>query len=289
MKKHLLTSAAMLLGLAALAAPAAADVTVRGYIDKDVDIDVIEVLVKVKAVTITVTRNFTGGQSAAEATGVHDQRTTGNVYRRDCAANVCTTTTSTTDAALATQFPVGPGGLVAVVDASFTGNVGLVLWNQDVGVFSNQANIVTAAVTGGRADFAEAYDAADQRTQNNQSFVTGFLSGQATPTSPATVSASITNSVKGNVGVTMLNQNAGVASNQYNSLTLAFGLDGSSVALAEADLGQWNTNNFTFSVATIRSATISNSIDGNIGVTTVNQNVGNFNNQATKISVSGGL
>jgi hypothetical protein len=142
---------------------------------------------------------------------------------------------------------------------------------------------------GSTAFFAEAQDVAEQRIENNRAFETGFLPANATAASPATFRASLVGSVNDNTGVTFLNQNAGVASNQYNSLTLAFGVEGSNVALAEADLGQWNTGNLTISVNTIRVATIDNSVNNNIGVTAVNQNVGNFNNQATKISISGGL
>jgi hypothetical protein len=277
MKKHLLTTAAMLLGLAALAAPAAADITVTGYYDKDVTITIDETLTKTKTVTITVSRAFTG-ETAAEATGVHNQRVNDTVYRRDCAG--CPTSI---------VLPPGPSTLGANILNSFNDNTGLVLWNQDVGVFSNQANIITAAVNGGSAYFAEAQDAAEQRTENNSAFVTGFVVAPADPSQAPTMSAAISGSVNNNTGVVMLNQNAGVASNQYNSLTLAFGLDGSTVALAEADLGQWNTGNHTFSVNAIRTATITGSINNNTGVTAVNQNAGNFNNQATKISVSGGL
>lgn len=284
MKKHLLTTAAMLLGLAALATPAAADVTVRGFIDKDVDIDVIETVRKTKIVTIDVSQEFLRGQSAAEAVGIHNQRTQGNVYNRDCAG--CTITSDPLHPP--GTGPVGPGGLLATIDSSFMGNTGLVLWNQDVGAFANQANLVTAAVVA-NADFAEAYNAAAQHTENNQSFVFGFVVAPATPGSPATKSALILDSILDNTGVVMVNQNAGVSSNQYNSLVLAFGVNGAAVALAEADLGQWNINNFTFEVNSIRTSTISSSINNNTGITAVNQNSGNFNNQATMISIAGGL
>lgn len=289
MKKHLLSTAAMLLGLAALASPAAADIFVTGYIDKDVTITVLESLEKTKDVTITVSRDFLEGESAAEAVGVHNQRTQGNVYNRDCTG--CTRETDPLNPP-ATAGPVGPGGLEAVIGSlgdvgvgSFNFNTGIVLWNQDVGAFSNQANIVTAAIVR-NADFAEAYDAASQHIVNNEAFDFGFVVAPATPDSELLVSARIENSVNNNTGVTMINQNAGPASNQYNALTLAVGIEGAVVALAEADLGQFNTGNFTLSINSIRTASIENSVNGNTGVTAVNQNVGNFNNQATKISIA---
>lgn len=299
MKRHLLTTAAMLLGLAALAAPAASDVTVTGTVFKDVDIFVFEDVLKFKTVDITVVRDFGVGQSAAEAVGVHNQRINNTIYRRDCDPCDVTTDPVTGEPTGVGDGPLGPGGNHAVIGdpvgvvgvpggPSFTNNTGIVLWNQDVGAFNNQANVVTAAIVGS-ADFAEAFDAVAQHTENNQAFVFGFLGEGPAPGQTPTKSAQIVGSVNDNTGVMFINQNAGVASNQYNSLTLAFGVAGASIALAEAELGQWNINNHTFEINSIRSASITDSVNGNTGVTSVNQNVGNFNNQAFKLSVAGGI
>src|SRR5262249_51527925 len=130
-----------------------------------------------------------------------------------------------------------PSGFVAHLNAlifngSFSDNAGVVMWNQDVGNNVNQANVLTAAVVQ-NAGFAEATNGNAQYITNNSAIVIGFF--------PFGTRQSVINgSVNNNSGVTMLNQNSGFASNQYNSATLAVGIQGAAVALADADLGQWN-------------------------------------------------
>jgi hypothetical protein len=68
-------------------------------------------------------------------------------------------------------------------------------------------------------------------------------------------------------------------------VALAVGF-GSHVALAEADLGQYNAHNTIISFETTHTDTIQDSITGNTGVTTVNQTTGNNNNQGSTISFS---
>jgi hypothetical protein len=271
----------MLLGLAALASPAAADINVIGYVDYDAQYNVHETVSKTKTVDIFVLQNFENGDSAAEATGVHNQRTSGNYQNRDCVG--CQNTQDPNAAIPSGPPPDAPGGILAQITSSFLNNDGLVMWNQDVGTASNQANVITAAVVTVDQAFTEVFTAAAQHTEGNQSRVRGVA-----PTSQ-TNSAVISSSVNNNTGVTMLNQNAGFASNQYNSLGVALATKGATVALSEADLGQWNSFNITIEGGSIRTATIVNSINNNTGVTAVNQNVGNFNNQATMINFAGGV
>lgn len=273
MKKYLLASAAVLLGAAGMAAPSAADVFVTGFTFKFVTIDIDEVIIKDKDVTINViNRRLTGG-TAAEAVGVHNQRTDGNIL---------------TWQAGRTELegePVPPTGLPAYMTAairlSFNDNTGVVMWNQDVGNNTNQANVVTAAVVN-NAFFTEASDSAAQYINGNFIQTLGVF--------PETNRSSTINaSVNNNVGIVFLNQNSGYASNQYNSATLAIGIRGAQVAMAEADLGQWNTGNRTIDIFTERFSTIAGSVNNNSGVTAVNQNAGNYNNQAFKLSFAGGL
>ena len=84
----------------------------------------------------------------------------------------------------------------------------------------------------------------------------------------------------------MVNQNVGNMNNQLNALSLAAGLE-ADFALADAFLGQFNTQNIVSEFQTIRTATITNSVNHNIGVTNVNQVTGNMNNQAAVVSFAG--
>jgi hypothetical protein len=132
------------------------------------------------------------------------------------------------------------------------------------------------------AFYARSTNTAEQRTESNISYVYGFFPN-------LTKQAVIDGSVKGNTGVVMINQNTGFGSNQYNSLTAGLSLgNGAGVALADADLGQFSQANQTFDFNSNRLGQISGSVIGNTGVTAVNQNNGNFNNQATMISFAGG-
>jgi len=152
--------------------------------------------------------------------------------------------------------------------------------NQDVGNFANQSNIVSAALTASTTSVTNAEASVSQA--NERSIATEFEFFQ---TSFLNQSASITNSVNNNNGVVGVNQNAGNINNQTNALALAVG-QGSTVALSEADLGQANTGDVVLDVNTHRADLISGSVNGNNGVTTVNQSVGNFNNQSTTIAFS---
>lgn len=281
MKKQLLASTALALGVA-FAMPALADVTVTGTTILDERIIVRESVVEVKTVTIIVDRTFEG-PSAAQAVSIYNQRNEGNSLRRDIPDAVPTPTGLINP--LTFQCPgCGPAGvttIVASMTGSFTLNEGVTMWNQDSGSNQNQANNVTAAVVA-NAYIGRSVNTAEQRTEGNVSFVWGLLPN-------VTKAATISGSVNNNTGVTFINQNAGFGGNQYNSLTAGLStVNGAVVALADADLGQWNQNNRTYDFNSIRTGTIADSVNRNTGVTAVNQNTGNFNNQATIISFAGG-
>jgi hypothetical protein len=58
------------------------------------------------------------------------------------------------------------------------------------------------------------------------------------------------------------------------------------VALAEADLGQETANNDVIEINSVKLDLILNSVNGNHGITNVNQSAGNMNNQANVVSIS---
>lgn len=97
--------------------------------------------------------------------------------------------------------------------------------------------------------------------------------------------ALIENSINTNSGIVGVNQNAGNNNNQANGVAIAVGF-GSHVALAEADLGQYNAWNILYAFETLHVNTISNSIKGNTGTVTVNQTTGSNNNQGSMIAMS---
>ncbi len=173
-------------------------------------------------------------------------------------------------------IPGGENSLTATLSGSVNDNLGITQVNQDVGYSVNQGNVLSTAVAK-NAFFADANASVQQTNDGNVLY--GWLN-KAT--------ATISKSVNRNVGVTMVNQNTGAMNNQNNTVSLALGKD-ATVALAEADLGQFNTNNTYNEYCPTRSSTITSSINGNTGVTTVNQTSGNMNNQATTISISGAV
>lgn len=258
-KRHLLAST-VLLGAGSVAMPATADVFVFADIFKEKDKFVFEEIDKFKFVDVFVDGDFFFSD-AAEAEALANQR---NEFQ-DVEAHDNFVTTDISD--------------------SVNGNEGVTEVNQDAGNNVNQANIVSVAVDGtfgtdlsdGSAAFAEAQASAEQVNFDNfvfQEFETR--------------DASIVESVNDNVGATLVNQNVGNNNNQLNSLAVA-AADSAWVALSEADLGQFNDDNKSdrFSSGVFRSDTLADSVNGNTGVTAVNQSAGNMNNQATVISVSG--
>jgi hypothetical protein len=89
----------------------------------------------------------------------------------------------------------------------------------------------------------------------------------------------------------MVNQSVGSGVNQLNAVSIAIGRSegGASVALSEADLGQFNTGNVVNDAASHRRGIISNSFNGNQGIALGNQSTGSFNNQGTVISIAGAI
>jgi hypothetical protein len=114
--------------------------------------------------------------------------------------------------------------------------------------------------------------------------------------------ALISDSLNNNSGVVAVNNSAGNLNNQGNVLSIAFSLAPEGVALAESDLGQFNSWNRVFEsdtetqddqgdtvplgIGINKQANITGSINGNTGVLGVNNASGNMANQANVFSVA---
>ncbi len=174
-----------------------------------------------------------------------------------------------------------PLELDAVMNGSFNGNEGIIQANQDVGNMVNQGNVASVAITGSETALTDANAAASQVNKDN-------LSGTTVPLDIGNWNKDnrIINSLNGNSGVIHVNQNSGDMNNQLNITSGAVG-DGSIVAMADAELGQFNTGNTVFDVNSQKRDRILGSVNGNSGIVNVNQSSGKFNNQATVVSFAG--
>jgi len=279
MRQKLLASAAIVLG-AALAAPAAADITLDGTVTYDKDVTIVETLDKIKIVVISVQVLRNVG-TAAESNAVVNQRIGGcGDGTGPCAGfgpNSHVYVTGTFAARTGVDY-------FALTAASVNANVGVTQFNQDVGVGANQNNLLSAAAAG-TALFIEANNSSAQYLFNNTVTINGL---RPNGTVGLVHAAAITTSVNGNIGVTQVNQNAGVFNNQLNSMSLAFSFNDTAVALANSDLGQWNAGGAVTETNTSRLAVISTSVNGNIGVVMGNQSAGHMGNQANIVSLAAG-
>lgn len=280
MTRFLTSSSLALIVAAGLAGPAMADVQVIGTVDVDKDITISVETNKDKNVDIEV--NFDAqldgsAQSDAIVNATVDNVSVGAISD-DITDQGIDKTASTTD--------------------SVNENTGIVQFNQDAGNVSNQGNVMSAAAVftveeDTQVVMSEAY--VDQRVSNSEStHEEGFANLEGLVDADGNVTldgdfdfdqtAEIANSYNGNSGVVMGNQNVGNANNQHNVLSLAVG-DNALVALSDAGLGQQNSGNVLRDVNTLKTATVTDSMNGNTGIVAVNQTTGAFNNQATVISV----
>jgi len=171
--------------------------------------------------------------------------------------------------------------------SSINTNSGIVGVNQDAGNMNNQANVVSIAVAmepspdaeGPLPSFANSQTSATQKNMDNRVHeLENWLAGPQKEDS-------ISDSINGNLGIVGVNQSVGNMNNQLNEVALAVA-DNCMVALAEADLGQYNANNTVLDFGTVRVDSISGSINNNHGIVGVNQSGGNMNNQANMVSIS---
>jgi hypothetical protein len=290
MRKHLLASAALIVG-AGFAFPAAADITVDGTVTYDKKVTITETLTKTKRVFLDVLITRTG-RTAAEANAIENQRI-GDGPNPAVPGDQLEGSNTATYVGTGVLCPscVGQPGrpnadFSAEVTGSINDNTGVTQYNQDVGWGSNQGNVLSAAL-GRNADFVEANNSAAQYNQGNTIIETGRIVGTEPPRVALTRQALMVGSVNHNTGLTQVNQNAGIFNNQLNSVALALGFNtGLAVALAESDLGQWNTGQKTTEFRTSRVAGMSDSVSDNVGIVMGNQAAGHMANQANKMALS---
>lgn len=300
MRKTILSSAAALaLGLAAASGPATAqdlglerlgffefspgEFTPGSELDATVEFDkrilVLEAVRKVKLVLVRVGNTYEFGRGAESIVVVHQSTTGLTVDTNNPAQNE-----DFVEMLDLRPFPGFPNILVhhqltATIADSLNGNQGIVQFNEDTGNGNNQGNTFSAAVAF-NAQFAESMASAQQTTANN-------TLDSATPGWATARFATIRDSANRNSGVLMVNQSSGHGGNQLNAVSIAIGKDGAEVALSEADLGQFNTNNVVNDTNSHRRGLITGSFNGNQGIALGTQSTGNFNNQATVISIAG--
>lgn len=241
-------------------------VNVTATIDKDKDKRVVELIAKLKIAVILVA-NLVRPDGAAEAEAVVNQTNDGNTVDQDTLVGGVGLPWNVT--------------LRAAIRGAINGNTGIVQVNQDVGNMVNQGNVLALALTTSASSFADSQASAQQNTTTNNSALR-----EASPPDTPQRTTLISESINRNTGITMVNQNSGNMNNQLNAAAIAIGRN-AVVALSETDLGQFNTGNKVGDNNTHKQDLIINSVNGNTGITAVNQSTGSHNNQATVISFSG--
>lgn len=331
MKNALLATAGSALALALLCSsiPAKADVTVLANITKTKDTTITENITITKLVDLQVGRTSvtgTGNETSIIVVPVQF------VYRSAAEADaIVNQTSSNNDVDSAHNLLNGGIGHIGAVntmgihlDATMTDstnrNTGIVGVNQDVGNMSNQGNQVALAVATPATALPPVDDVADttngvlvnSQSEAQQINEGNFVYHGEIPQDPATPSnvvtdpvdyrggtpnesASISGSINDNVGIVNVNQNAGNMNNQGNSEALAVAVNLAGFALSEAALGQVNTNHpseehspfgTVYEYGVDKNASMTDSLNGNVGVGGVNQASGNMANQANIFSAS---
>lgn len=296
---------------ALMAQSAWADVNVFANVEKTKTITVTELLVKAKSISVSSVV-VVDVAKAAESLALVNQENTGNKACENCAE----------------RNDIIGGTLTG--EGAINNNAGIVTLNQATGNMNNQGNNVAVAVDIGRgtppppgeeppppqetgpAGFAEAQAHTDQRNgvrdlhvDITRDPITGVVTsvGWGFTGDGNVVDAinlvfregGIDNSINLNTGVAFVNQAPGNMNNQANNLAMALSFPETvGVALAEADLGQYNAFNqvletgdgFLPAVGINKAARIGGSITGNAGIVGVNQAVGNMANQSNTMAVA---
>jgi hypothetical protein len=320
MKKLLLTTGAVA-ALSFVCAPAFADVFTFWNFSKGKFTEINEVTQIEKTINVYVTDTTELDSSAQALVAVNDSITgdlvTFATVGQIGSPGVPNTGGFTTTGGFDGNTLTGTGTLFAgdqlnfgihhasTITGSVQNDVGIGQLNQDSGNNSDQGNTISAAfvfdkagtapteaattpptvVVNGDVAKAEAY--VEQLNENNTAYdieFSPYVPNTTTLHAPF-ITATITNSITGDVGVFMVNQNAGNMNSQQNALAAAVG-DNTFTALSDAGLNQVNEGNFSFDINTVKSDDIDHSINNDTGIVAVNQSVGNMNNQATVISVS---
>jgi|Deesub1362A_J573_1020465.scaffolds.fasta_scaffold02636_2 hypothetical protein len=258
--KKILGTVVGLMVIMAMAIPASAFVFVYAEIEKDKDIYVEEVVYIYKDIYVEVDVVATP-EGAAEANAIANQDNYFNWVSGDDGE------------------PAYGNFRFVTITGSINDNTGIVGVNQDAGNMNNQGNNVAIAITDVEA-FADAQSSASQWNSDN-----GVWIHELDPT-VLQKSDLLVDSMNSNTGIIGANQSVGNMNNQLNSVALAAGLGGVLVAMAEADLGQFNGWNYVSEINTHKVDTIQNSLNGNHGIVSFNQSAGNMNNQANIVAIS---
>lgn len=293
---HATAGSALALALLAYGLPASADVDLTATITKEKDITITETITVNKTVNLTVNATELEFDTAAQADAILNQENSNN--RVDSSFDQLG---EGVDLSEVNNFGID---LDASITDSINDNTGIVEVNQDVGNMANQGNQVSLAIAtpaaGGEAGPVLVHSQSEAEQINTGNAVWHGEDPQD-PTEVAVdlveepnLSASITDSITGNVGIVNVNQNAGNMNNQANSEALAVAISLAGVALSEAALGQVNSNPtneengfpavFEFGVE--KSVAMTGSLNGNTGIGGVNQAAGNMANQANVFSLS---
>jgi hypothetical protein len=266
-----------------------ADVMKEKDVNEIVDISITKTI----TVTVTYDEDLTGD---AEAHTLINQENHHNVVSGATEVNVENPDATESGPGLAGELNYDIE-LDALIQDSVSNNTGVVGVNQDVGNNVNQGNAVSLGETVSPDSVTESQVEGEQNNYYNNStqyerltdLEGEILTAADLPIDPANVdpdkTATILNSINTNSGIVGVNQNAGNNNNQANGVAVAV-VFGSHVALADADLGQYNADNQIVSFETMHTDTVQDSINGNSGITTVNQTTGANNNQGSAISFS---
>jgi hypothetical protein len=268
-------------GLLGLATPAVAELELTVEVDKTKYVDVYVDLTVFKDVNIFV-------DLEEEYDGAAEAHALANVENFDNVVDACLESCPNGPA----QDPSGSFDtfnldLEATLVDSVQGNQGIVGVNQDVGNMVNQANILAFARTefidGESEIVSDAQAEIDQYNAFNTVRQEELLPTEGDIFDDPDHEATIENSITFNNGVVGVNQNAGNMNNQTNAVAMVIG-EGNAVVLTEAALGQENSDNIVLGIETVKVDTILNSINNNNGIVSVNQSVGNMNNQGSAIA-----
>jgi hypothetical protein len=267
-------------GLLVLAMPAAATLDLTVTVDKTKNVEVTVDLTVTKTVDIIVNLN-------EEYEGAAEAHALANVENLNNTVDACTEAVCPNGPAQEGGFDAFNLDLEARLIDSVLNNDGIVGVNQDVGNMVNQANILAFARTeftdGTSQIVSDAEAEIDQVNRNNIVRQEEFLPQIDDIFDDPDHEATISNSIIGNDGIVGVNQNAGNMNNQTNAVAMVIG-EGNATVLTEASLGQENSFNNVTGIETVKVDLISGSINENSGVVSVNQSVGNMNNQGSAIA-----
>jgi hypothetical protein len=278
-------------GMALLASPAQADFNLYGDVDKNVDIYIWEGVFKLKLAAFLVLI-IDNPEKVAKSQVVFNQRNQRNEACENCAEKL------------------------DLIAGSINGNSGITTVNQATGNMNNQGNLVSVAwanVGGGpgttppdpgvpndpnNTGHANSQVAGEQilgdgptgafvdNPDGTRSHVVSTTNGNTVHTINVPFrDAIIRGSVNDNSGITQVNQASGNINNQANGMSLAFTFY-NGIALSDTALGQWNAGNTVDERNVSKFALIANSVNGNSGVTQVNQTAGVLANQSNVVSLA---